>query len=123
MKRSMSELKRKCKKAVETTEKKISETEDLRLELEEGIEKIGGQLRYENYVRGVRVRSARILIMSLKYRCLRVREYFNRIPQILLILTISSNVTKTRTPTLEHRYRNNEDGILRKLWKMHNLKS
>ena len=35
MKRSMSELKRKCKRAVETTEKKISETEDLRLELEE----------------------------------------------------------------------------------------
>ena len=71
MKRSMSELKRKCKKAVETTEKKISETEDLRLELEEANrEKSEWQLRYENYVRGVRVRSARILIMFVKYHCI-----------------------------------------------------
>ena len=57
MKRSMSELKRKCKKAVETTEKKISETEDLRLELEEANrEKSEWQLRYENYVQEQRGR-------------------------------------------------------------------
>ena len=63
MKRSMSELKRKCKRAVETTEKKISETEDLRLELEEANrEKSEWQLRYENYVRGIRAWNSRILL-------------------------------------------------------------
>jgi DNA repair exonuclease SbcCD ATPase subunit len=57
MKRGISELKRKCKKAVETTEKKITENEDLRLDLEEANrEKIEWQLRYENYVQEQRGR-------------------------------------------------------------------
>ena len=44
---------------------------------------------------GVRARSARtIVIISLKYHCI-THSYYS---------LLSSNVTKTRTPTLEHRY-------------------
>ena len=57
MKSNISELRRKCKKAVETTEKTISETEDLRLELDEANrEKAEWQLRYENYIQEQRGR-------------------------------------------------------------------
>ena len=47
------------------------------------------------WVRGVRARSARTLVTSLKYHCIThvFENIFNRIPQILRV-SLSSNVTK-----------------------------